>query len=354
MSSKTRKLIWSAPLVAVLAVAGALAILVALAPNEAQAHEATMHGPPASVTMVDAEAAADDPNTPEVEGRTAISVMWKVPDMTGENSRDMATHYRIDRSTDTRVWENLEPSLADADVACDSSMGADYRCHTDTDLKPDTPYQYRVFAMNALGISPVSVDDTYGEATTEPVGAPTAVRNLRATINQEKQIDLSWDSPADNGGADIFLYCIVVATPSGTLTDLSTGNDVACKAENMTTPASGIEDLTEGLQVNLGATIAAATDTSEGVIVIEATDDDDMPVTSFMHTELEDPDVIRLMYRVYAVNSADGKLVTTDNREISASVTNTATRADGCGCSRSGQGVQKARRAAESTGSGAH
>ena len=37
MSRKTRKLIWSAPLVAVLAVAGALALFVALSPNGAQA-----------------------------------------------------------------------------------------------------------------------------------------------------------------------------------------------------------------------------------------------------------------------------------------------------------------------------
>ena len=35
MSRKTRKLIWSAPLVAVLAVAGALAMFAALAPNVA-------------------------------------------------------------------------------------------------------------------------------------------------------------------------------------------------------------------------------------------------------------------------------------------------------------------------------
>ena len=46
MSRKTRKLIWSAPLVAVLAVAGALAIFVALSPQEAAAHEAAMHGAP--------------------------------------------------------------------------------------------------------------------------------------------------------------------------------------------------------------------------------------------------------------------------------------------------------------------
>ena len=52
MSRKTRKLIWSAPLVAVLAVAGALAMFVMLAPNGALAHEAgantAPHQPPGS------------------------------------------------------------------------------------------------------------------------------------------------------------------------------------------------------------------------------------------------------------------------------------------------------------------
>ena len=37
--------------------------------------------------------------------------------------------------TDTRVWTQLKASLADADVACDSSAGADYRCHMDTGLE---------------------------------------------------------------------------------------------------------------------------------------------------------------------------------------------------------------------------
>ena len=156
MSRKTRKLIWSVPLVVVLAVAGTLAIFAALAPNEAQAHEVAMHGAPAPVTMLAAEAAADDTDTLALEGRNAVSIMWKASATTGVNASDAATHYRIDRSTDTRVWTRLESSLADADVACDSSVGADYRCHMDTGLKPSTTYYYRVFAMNVFGISAVS------------------------------------------------------------------------------------------------------------------------------------------------------------------------------------------------------
>ena len=322
MSRKTRKLIWSAPLMAVLAVAGALAIFTALVPKEAAAHEAAMHGPPAPVTMLAAEAAADDMDTPALEGRNAVSIMWKASATTGVNASDAATHYRIDRSEDTRVWTQIEPSLADADVACDSSVGAEYRCHMDTDLEPNTTYYYRVFAMNAFGISAVSVDDTYDAATTEPVGAPMAVRDLEATDDQEKQIDLSWDAPTDDGGADILLYCIVVANPSGTLTDLAVATNASqCKTVTVASTDDEIATLTNALKA---AAAPGASNDSVDVIVIEATDDDDMPVTSFEHLKLESPNIIRLRYRVYAVNDKDGKLSTEMDREISASVTNTA------------------------------
>ena len=51
MSRKTRKLIWSAPLVAVLAVAGALAMFMTLAPNGVLAQDA-MLGPPTGLTAM--------------------------------------------------------------------------------------------------------------------------------------------------------------------------------------------------------------------------------------------------------------------------------------------------------------
>ena len=73
MSRKTRKLIWSAPLVAVLAVAViTLAIFVALSPNEVAAHEEAMHGAPGPVSGLSADIAADDSSTGELEGRSAI------------------------------------------------------------------------------------------------------------------------------------------------------------------------------------------------------------------------------------------------------------------------------------------
>ena len=69
MSRKTRKLIWSAPLVAVLAVAGALALFVALAPGAAQADHEELPGP---VTGLKAEA----------DGRTMMDLSWNAPTTT--------------------------------------------------------------------------------------------------------------------------------------------------------------------------------------------------------------------------------------------------------------------------------
>ena len=98
MSRKTRKLVWSVPLVVVLAVAGALALFVALVPNGVQAHDV-----PGVVTDLKAEAALDDPATPAVEGRTQIKLTWKAP--TGTDMQ--ITGYRIDRSEDGHVWNEL-------------------------------------------------------------------------------------------------------------------------------------------------------------------------------------------------------------------------------------------------------
>ena len=62
MSRKTRNLIWSVPLVATLAIVGALALFVALTPNDASAQANAAPGRPGTLTAV---AFAD--GTPETE-----------------------------------------------------------------------------------------------------------------------------------------------------------------------------------------------------------------------------------------------------------------------------------------------
>ena len=141
MSRKTRKLIWSAPLVAVLAVAGALALFVAFSPDAAFADHDELPGP---VTGLKAEA----------DGRTMMDLSWNAP-TTGD-----ATHYRIDRSIDTYTWKALT-------VTTDAAT-----THTDTGLKPGRNYYYRVFAVNSSGTGPVSIEENYAFDTTASTEAP--------------------------------------------------------------------------------------------------------------------------------------------------------------------------------------
>ena len=142
MSRKTRNLTWSVPLVAVLAVAGALALFVALSPDAAFANHDELPGP---VTGLKAEA----------DGRTMMDLSWNAPTTGGT-----ATNYRIDRSDDTYTWKALT-------VTTDAAT-----THTDTGLKPARTYYYRVFAVNSSGTSPVSVDENYAFDTTASTEAP--------------------------------------------------------------------------------------------------------------------------------------------------------------------------------------
>ena len=79
MSRKTRKLIWSVPLVAALAIVGALAAFMVLAPGGALAHAPLEdHGLPGPVTELEATA----------KSRSSIQLTWEAP-------ADGATPHRL-------------------------------------------------------------------------------------------------------------------------------------------------------------------------------------------------------------------------------------------------------------------
>ena len=322
MSRKTRKLIWSVPLVAALAIVGALAIFVALAPNDAAAHEAAMHGAPGPVTGLDATTYADDDATPEIEDQTMIMLSWYAP---GDTDGDPATSYRIDYSKDTRVWHALEDMVGDtmADANCGSDAMATMRCYTAMELDPDTTYYFRVFAMNAFGISPVSVNPTYAFDDTDPVEAPSAALNLTATKNMEEQINLDWSMPYADGGADIVWYCInVAAAPSGAFSNLADGTAQLAAHDNATagtichnaTEATDYDDVETAING-----LAAGSPTDAVTIVVPATD------TMYMHMGLDDPDIIELQYRVYAVTDEDGDPEDVGMRRAALAASNSAT-----------------------------
>ena len=178
MSRKTRKLIWSAPLMAVLAVAGALAIFVVLSPGGAQADHIELPGAPENLTA-------------KADGTRAINLDWGAP--TDEGA---VASYRIDRSKDGNEWMSLVPDTG--------SLASEYR---DPGLKPEDAWYYRVFALNSAGTGPVSQDYL---VQTAAAAMPGSVRAVTATQTGRNSIMLRWQPPASDGGADITKYRIHV------------------------------------------------------------------------------------------------------------------------------------------------
>ena len=188
MSRKTRKLIWSAPLVAVFAVAGVLAAFALLGINPAQAH-----GLPGAVTNL----------TAKEDGTKAVDLSWTAPS-TG------ATSYRIDVSADGQSWS------AHATTTVNS-----YR---DTKLAKSagSVRYYRVFAINSAGTGPVS--ETVGPANVPLIGTPGSVTGLKVAVAADKKsITLTWNPPAKDGGAPIENYLVVYAMTEAELTDATAG-----------------------------------------------------------------------------------------------------------------------------------
>ena len=205
MSRKTRKLIWSAPLVAVFAVVGALAIFMTAAPGDISAQTADVDyaaGSPLNVTV--------EPGAGEAK-RTSLVIKWAAPTA---GSDLPITGYRIDQSTDGQRWTHL------ADVS------ATARSHTATGLKPATLRYYRVFALNQAGIGRVSEAKS---ETTVGITEPSEVRNYTVTPTGSTTIKLDWDPPADTGGARIIGYLIHTNIAEGTIPGRGTpdvdGND---------------------------------------------------------------------------------------------------------------------------------
>ena len=265
MSRKTRKLMWSVPLVAVFAVVGALAAIGALGIGGVFAHDAPIGPQNLSVEAADGGA-----------GRTTLIVDWDPP-ASGD-----ATSYRVDVSTNGSIWK----FLANTNDTMYSHSG----------LSADSLRYYRVFAMNSAGTGPVSRDVSIRtKATSEP-----AQVNLRsATAQSPTQIDLAWSTP-DSGGATITRYCIVVH---------HTNQDPGATAQTdgqVTAACMNNADITDAAGTR---TIAAD---GTGVIIIAAMDDNGDPVTSYMHKGLRAEQ--RWEYTVYARNMVERSKLASSTR----------------------------------------
>ena len=172
MKSKTKKLIWSAPLVAVLAVAGALAIFMAPAPNEASAQQMEL---PGMVQDVQVTAYAD--GVPE----TQLELTWEAP--TNGGSVDS---YRIDISMDGDRWMSHVPNHRDSELRLVYSG-----------LESEETRHFRVFAVNRHGTGPGSDDSDATDMSVKP-DRPESLEAAAGDGTSTAEIDLNGDGDTDD------------------------------------------------------------------------------------------------------------------------------------------------------------
>ena len=189
MNQKTRKLMWSVPLIAAVAVIGALAIFMTQAPNAALAQTSS------SVPGIPMNLKAD------ATSPTSIDLSWDAPTSTNGDNPD---GYRVDYSEDGLVWFEL--------VANHNSTE-----YTHDGLMERTTVHYRVFAHNSTGTSGASATDS---ATTKMSVVPDAPTSLSASPATEvsddgadhTQIALTWTAPDNPDGAPVKEYIIQVSS----------------------------------------------------------------------------------------------------------------------------------------------
>ena len=217
MSRKTRKLIWSAPLLAVLAVAATLAIFAGQPPGWAQAN-----GAPGSVTGL---------NASDV-GRHHIELSWTAP------ATGTVTGYRIDMSSGGFVW-----------MLHKDDTGSDATSYRVEELDAATGYYFRVYALNGDHTGPLSIRPLNISVMTSAAVAPDVVTGLTATKDLTKKITLTWQQPAYNGGADVATYCIRVRGEAATsfegLTPGNCRNADASTAEEIGTAITALNAATQ-------------------------------------------------------------------------------------------------------------
>ena len=267
MSRKTRKLIWSVPLVAAVAVIGALAVFMTLAPNGVFADAA-----PGAPIITSVAPVADDLSTTDVvEGRTAIKIEWSVPDVGTDDPP--ITGYRIDAAIgvkNSQVWKTI---MANTNSTATNYTHTGIKASTD----PGTTVYYRVYAISAAGTGPVSAA---GSTETVPQSAPDRTLNVEADADGATAIDLSWDAPRDDGGKPIIGYRIHIDPPG----DIGYTNAEVPEDHEITGEA-GFPDLDVIDNPNTG---------SDFIIIVPAS------MTSWTHKGLKEKRTYR--YQVYAIN----------------------------------------------------
>ncbi|MYK65109.1 MAG: fibronectin type III domain-containing protein [Gemmatimonadetes bacterium] len=183
-------------------------------------------GRPSKVTFAATDATVPDPPVglrAVAVDHSQIDLAWAAPDFDGGSA---ITGYRIEYSEDGGAsWTDL--------VANTESTATGY---SHTGLRPATSCQYRVSAINVIGVGGPSGSAT---ATTDAI-LPARPTNLAATPKAPTRIDLSWSAPGYDGGAPVIGYKVEVSEDGGIWSDLqtSTGSALTSYSHSGLTPGS--------------------------------------------------------------------------------------------------------------------
>ena len=230
MSSKTRKFIWSVPVVAAFAVIGALAVFVALGYSVAQAQSI----PPSAPSIHDNSAAGDG----------SITVLWTAPTEPGVPAFDA---YDLDyiasttRPADDATWIDVttEPGLTD-------------RSATISPLTNGAAYYVRIAAVAG---GQAGDYDVAGPFIPNVVEVPSAPNNVRAVPGASAtELIVSWDAPDSQGGAPVTGYTVTHLPADGTNGDA----DLAELTATITGLTAGTEYTVSETADNSGGSSLAA------------------------------------------------------------------------------------------------
>lgn len=210
---------------------------------------------PSNVAFATTDATTPDPPTnlmAEADGTSEIDLSWTAPAYDGGAE---ITGYRIEVSVDRGlVWEDL--------VANTNNTNTTY---SHTGLTPASTRHYRVSAVNRVGAGDPS---NTAEATTDAT-VPNAPQGLTATAHDHERIDLDWDVPDFDGGAEISGYRIEVSENAGsTWTNLvaNTGSATTDYSHTGLRPASTRHYRVSAInEIGIGAASNVANATTDAI-----------------------------------------------------------------------------------------
>ena len=270
MSSKTRKLIWSVPIMATLAIVGALAAFVVLGNGAAQAQGSIPPGAP----TIHANSAA---------GNGSINLLWTSPVEPGVPAFDgyLVEYIAVADGTTTAPAADVAgwtpaPGTADLTAASRSLTISGLR-NDDATTASNVDYFVRIAATVVETQGEYAVSSVFDPAASKP-GAPTDV-----TVSQTgtAELSVSWTAPENDGGAADGITGYTVTYAIGD-TD-GTGEVVVADAA-LTATITGLEGDANDLTADAEVVVSV-------VAVNGITDGDDQVGESDEFTVAEAPDI---------------------------------------------------------------